>query len=426
VIKSSLRFYPASIYAIAILGLVLRLGYVLAYPQYPFGLADDVSYSDIARSVVAGGGFAQAQIPEVSFGPVYPAFLALIYLVFGHDLTAVRVVQALLSGVVVLILYGLVEELLGHRVARWSAWLTALYPGFIFYSGIVLTETLTMFLLVLLAWWLKRAIQSASLVTWAGAGIVMGVNVLHRQEMLLLFAAYLAFVLFYGRHEALLRKVAVFLLASVLVIGVWTTRNYVTFGRWILVTVHGGDALYLTSRGWDHLHYDDETYLSLIQGLNDVEKNDVLLREGIRNILNDPQRYLLFGVWRSLSFWITSHTGVVAGMSDSLRNYYDQRAIWRVSLKVLFLGFNTGLILVGFWGMVLCVRQDPAKRRWVVFLLIPVLVKVTVHFFLFATHRYQIPIMPFVIVFAAVVLDRIVVSGKKRPREHAQAAVGSV
>jgi 4-amino-4-deoxy-L-arabinose transferase-like glycosyltransferase len=350
---------------------------------------------------------------------VYPAFLALIYLVFGHDLTAVRVVQALLSGVTVLILYGLVEELLGRRVARWSAWLTALYPGFVFYSGILLTETLTTFLLVLLAWSLKRAIQSASWATWGGAGIVMGVNVLHRQEMLLLLAAYLGFVLYYCRHELLLRKIAVFLLASALVVGVWTTRNYVTFGRWILVTVHGGDALYLTSRGWDRLHYDDETYRSLVHGLSDVEKNDVLQREGIRNILDDPLRYLLFGVRRSLSFWITSHTGAVAGLSDSLRGYYAQGALGRVALKGLFLGLNTGLILVGVWGMVLCFREGPAKRRWGVFFLIPVAAKATVHFFLFATHRYQVPIMPFVIVFAAVVLDRIGASRKERRRELA-------
>lgn len=396
---------------IVLAGLLIRLGYVLVYPQYLFGLADDISYDDIARSVVAGRGFAQGQGPEVSFGPVYPAFLAVIYLVFGHDLTAVRVVQALLSGATILVLYRLVEESLGGRVARWSAWLMALYPGFVFYSGILLTETLTTFLLVLLAWSLKRAIQSASWVTWGSAGIVMGLNVLHRQEMLVLAAGYLGFILFHDRREGLvLRKVAVLFLASILVIGVWTMRNYLTLGRWILVTVHGADVLYITSRGWDRLHYDDTTYLSLVQGRSDVEKSEILQREGIRNILNDPTRYLLLGVPRTLAFWITSHTSVVAGLSGSLGEYYAQGALGRVALKGLFLGLNIGLILVGVWGIVLCVRGDPVKRRWGAFFLLPVAVKAIVHFFLFATPRYQVPIMPFVIVFSAVALDRIVAS----------------
>ena len=61
--------WAPDVWAIVLVGFLIRLGYVLAYPQYPFGLADDVSYDDIARSVVAGGGFAQARGPEVSFVP---------------------------------------------------------------------------------------------------------------------------------------------------------------------------------------------------------------------------------------------------------------------------------------------------------------------------------------------------------------------
>jgi len=43
----------------------------------------------------------------------------------------------------------------------------------------------------------------------------------------------------------------------------------------------------------------------------------------------------------------------------------------------------------------------PEKRMEIIFNLMPIVMIMTVHFFLFATTRYQIPIMPFVIIFAS-------------------------
>ena len=42
---------------------------------------------------------------SISVGPTYPVFLAAVYSVFGHDVAAVRIVQALLSAVLVLVIW---------------------------------------------------------------------------------------------------------------------------------------------------------------------------------------------------------------------------------------------------------------------------------------------------------------------------------
>jgi len=401
------RLYPTLVWAALILGLAFRLGYVLFYPQYPIGIYDD--YDEVAWNLARGWGIANVAGPIAGVGPIYPGFLALIYLIFGHNFTAVRIMQAVLSAGTIVVLYWEVREIFGERVARWSLVLMAAYPAFSFYAGMLLTETVTTFLLVLLVWSLIRAMKSPGWTPWGVAGIIMGVNVLHRQETLLIMLAYFALILLYSVREVRLQRMGIFFLMAALVIGTWTIRNFVTFEKFILVTIRGGDVLYISSLGWTEWHHDDVNFKSLVRGLNDIEKNEILRQEGIKNILNDPLRYFQFCLERTFHFWLTSHTMVVSGLSDSFGQYYSQGAIGKVVLKSLFLGVNLGLILLGIWGCYVSLHGDRAERRWALFLLAPVLVKAVIHFFLFASPRYQVPIMPFVIIFAALGLEHVFV-----------------
>jgi len=98
---------------------------------------------------------------------------------------------------------------------------------------------------------------------------------------------------------------------------------------------------------------------------------------------------------------------VVSGLSDSFGHYYSQGDTEKVLLKSLFLGINSGLILLGSWGCFFALRGYREESRWSLFLLVPIVVVAIVHFFLFATPRYQVPIMPFVLIFAANALERV-------------------
>ncbi len=400
-------FWPQSIVFLTAIG--LRLGYVFFYPQYPFGTGDDLFYDQIGWNLATGRGLSRdvPGSPEVLIGPVYPAFLALIYLTFGHNLTAVRVIQAFLSAAVILVLYPKVREAFGNQVAKLSAVLIAFYPAFIIYPGVLYTETLFLFLLALLVSALIRAVRSDSAWRWVLAGSVMGVTILVRQGALAMVPVFAALILWQFPQRGLIRKVSLFLLVTALTVGVWTARNYLVFREFILVTTQGGEILWISTKGWTEWRHDDEELQSLVQGRNYVEQNNVLRRAGIRNILNDPFHYLTLCIKRLRHFWIGSHTEYLVELTATYKQHYMHGAFGTLFVKIMLLGANLSLIFMGVCGAFIALKAQKDRLGLRLFFLVPIVVIAIIHFFLFATPRYNVPIMPFVLVFAATALDRL-------------------
>jgi amino acid transporter len=88
-------------------------------------------------------------------------------------------------------------------------------------------------------------------------------------------------------------------------------------------------------------------------------------------------------------------------MQDSFTNYIRTKSFLKVAIKTALLVFNTLLVCLGFYGILKASKKNPEKRREIIFLSMPIALIMAVHFFLFATLRYQVPIMPFVIIFAS-------------------------
>lgn len=402
----------AFVWLVFLTALAVRLGYVLVYPQVAPVYGDDRMYDEVGWNLTRGrgfvGGFAAAvaqspEAPEVGIGPTYPAFLALVYRVAGHDLRAVRVVQAILSAGLVLILFAPARRAFGQPAARIAAVLVALYPPFVIYSGMLLTETLFAFSLAFIVRVVSWAARSAAAWPWGVAGLLAGVVVLLRQETLVVIAVFAA-VVWWFRGRRMVGRLVAFGLITVLTIGVWTVRNYVVFGEIILVSAHGGDILWISTRDWTEWHYDDLELKSLVQGLSYVEQNNVLRREGLRNIVNDPLGYLALCFRRLPHFWISSHTSYLVGFTQPFLAYWEQGALGRLAVKLALLALNVALLTLAVWGIAVSFRAPSSWTETAVLFLVPVVVIALVHFFLFAAPRYQMPAMTFLLHFAAVPL----------------------
>jgi len=266
--------YPI-LWQLVILALVLRLGFVLGYEQYPLFLGDDAGYDDVGQNLANGRGFVLqtgdpvngfVYEPMVGYGPTYPTFLGLTYFLFGHSVTAVRVIQALLGAATVIVMFLIACAVFGEQVARISGFLTAIHPALISYSGMLLTETLFTFLIALSAGAMILAIKSRTPKAWILAGIISGLMVLLRAEALLIVILGGVFVLWYGEKRHKMRNLLIFAAFLVLTISVWTVRNYIVFNEIILVSANGGKTLWLSTVGWSEWHFDDERYTSLLQG----------------------------------------------------------------------------------------------------------------------------------------------------------------
>lgn len=181
--------------SVLVLALALRLFLVLFMPSLSIR-SDASGYDASARRLIATGSYAYpvggilwaddvfredawprfVQMPPNAFAmPGYAWFIAGIYRVVGTGpdrFTAVRVMQALIATLTLLLIFAVGDSLLGRRVAWIALALNTLYPPNIWVAQFVLTETLFTFLLVGQVALMVRAAGSRRLVAYAGLGLM--------------------------------------------------------------------------------------------------------------------------------------------------------------------------------------------------------------------------------------------------------------
>ncbi|MCB9493210.1 MAG: hypothetical protein H6679_02965 [Epsilonproteobacteria bacterium] len=113
---------------------------------------DSRTYDRIAQSIAQGKGYAEADgTPHFYRVPVYPAFLALWYKIFGHDHIKALWPQVLLASFIPLLIFTLSLILFSKQLllAQCVGVFAALHIGLVLYAGFMMTETLFILLLLL-------------------------------------------------------------------------------------------------------------------------------------------------------------------------------------------------------------------------------------------------------------------------------------
>jgi len=389
------------LFFLLIFALILRLYFAFIYPPFPVG-ADAQDYDALGWNLAAGNGFVfEKGKPELARAPGYPFFLAAIYKIFGHSYNHVRAFQVLFSIFTLLLIFLLAKDNFGEETAFYSLLIASFYPPFLSYNGLLFVEGLFAFFIVLSTYLFLYGIRKKRRWIYTLLGVVSGYAVLLRVEFILVLLIFLALAVIYSRGD--LKKIIYVILIVSLVIAPWIIRNYKVSGRFVLVLSQLGSTLWVSSyKGeWLVWHNEDPYYSGLIKGLSEVEKDNLLWKEGIKNIEENPFRYFRVCfkfLWR---FWIGGHSNTFYGLHDSLKNYFLAGSYGKAIIKTFFLIFNTTLIILGGYGMLSAIKKLRDKKRELSFLISPIFVIMIIHFFLFGVVRYQVPIMPLIIIFAA-------------------------
>ncbi|MBC8084927.1 MAG: glycosyltransferase family 39 protein [Hymenobacter sp.] len=233
--------------AILVLGLLLRLVFLLKGATLYYGAGrehlngDSFSFTRSFLKLWYTGHYTlEPLIPDASFGrlPGYPFFYGLHYLVFGPKLVlpALSVSQLLLDTAVIALLHNMLRRWTGQAwPARLGALLYATYPFAIIWVTVVGTETLNTFVTVA---WLSILTRPAS--SWRHYFLVGLLAVLAfyvRPYMGILLPISVLFVRLWPRQAARPRwpRPAWVLLGFGLLYVGWPVRNYVNYGRVVLV-----------------------------------------------------------------------------------------------------------------------------------------------------------------------------------------------
>jgi 4-amino-4-deoxy-L-arabinose transferase-like glycosyltransferase len=220
--------------------LVLRLIFLLRFPAI---VTDSFLYGDIAKNWLQHGMYGLSGPDEISPTyarlPGYPAFLAIIFAIFGMEhYRAVLVVQIIIDVATCVLCADIARRLFGAKAAKISFLLAALCPFLANYSAAALTETLEVFFTAAALDCALAGLQQKRLGMWALCGLSCGAAILLRPDGGLLpfvLVLYLVWTVFFRRHSPPLSRRYLFesalLLSVVCVICLapWTIRNWRTF-----------------------------------------------------------------------------------------------------------------------------------------------------------------------------------------------------
>jgi 4-amino-4-deoxy-L-arabinose transferase-like glycosyltransferase len=246
--SSNLRFYLwASLGA-----LVLRLFLVWRFPAI---VDDSRLYADIAKNWLQHGVYgitnSGAIMPTLSRLPGYPAFLALLFAIFGADnFRAVLIVQVLFDLATCFFVADMARRLFSERAAKAAFLLTALCPFLANYAAAALTETLEIFFTALALCLALRGLNIGgqtvhTRANWIGSGFAIGGAILLRPDggiLLAVIGGYLFWTLVSSArhsHDPRLKlDTRSILIAGILVAGCalaclvpWTLRNLHTLHK---------------------------------------------------------------------------------------------------------------------------------------------------------------------------------------------------
>lgn len=240
----------AALAIVLLLGLLLRVDYAWDGRTPVF---DAAAYAEIAANLERGEGFTvgeSATQPASNYSPGLPLFVAGLYeLNGGEDERLARLVLALIGTLAVLFTYLIGRRLSGPMAGLIGAAAVAIYPAFLEYQGMLMSEPLAATLLpggILALLWAEDGGRAR----WLLPGILLGALALVRPEYLGV-AILLALVVFARGIDAdwrpRLLQAAIVLAGIALVVVPWTIRNAVALDRMVPISTGGGQVLFAGS-----------------------------------------------------------------------------------------------------------------------------------------------------------------------------------
>ncbi len=395
-----------------LLGLAVRVAILSQTTHLGTPIMDEQQYSQIARNLVAGNGFAWGPGAPTSIRPpLYPAMLAATWQALGADnLQAIRVVQIVLSLATAALVYLIGLRAFGAATATWAAAAVWLYPSFIYYDFLILTETLFTFWLVAFVLATVRLVQAPRALFAVCCGASLGLAALTRSVLWPLPLLLCPALMFLMRVPAARRLAlsSLVLIAYLVVVGPWAVRNsrlqHVTT---IVDTMSGmnlrmGNYEYTPDdRMWDAVALGGEK--SWVYGIgNDLhgesitegQKDKWAQRKAIEYMRAHPGVTMRRSLIKFADFWGLEREFVAAVQ----KGMYAPPTWFAVAASAAIVLGYAAIVLGGAAGIWLA---RPVDWRVHAVLLVPVLLIMGAHTIVFGHSRYHLPLMPIFALYGA-------------------------
>lgn len=197
----------ASLAVVVVLSAAFRLQLSRDSPA-PWIFVDELIYSELAKSLAAGGDLLVRDAPTAGYGIVYPLLISPAWALFDSvpdAYAAAKAINAVLISLAAVPAYALARRVVGHGFALAAAVLAVAIPSLV-YSGTIMTENAfyPLFLVVVLS--LVLVLERPTLVRQTVLVALLGVAYLTRPQAAALVAAALTAPLVQGLLGARVRR----------------------------------------------------------------------------------------------------------------------------------------------------------------------------------------------------------------------------
>jgi len=387
--------------------LLIGLGFRLSWTAYrwsgsPGGPAlqfpDEHDYWTGAVSLGKGGGLVDADGRRATRMPLYPALLSLVAGLPDGAWYA-RIAQGVLGALAALVVGALAWRLAGPAAGWLAGAFVAVDPFAVYFSHLLLTETLVTTCLAAL-WWIgwPLALPDGRARTWRWpvTGALFLLLVYLHPSFIGLVPAWALFVAI-GARRSRRNFPGVNLVCLIVLIGLapWCWRNYQLLGYPVALTTRSGislfDALGPQADGSSNLGFTRDLPENR---LPEVQWNRAFREQTLRAVRADPWRVCRLA-WVKLRRTWNPLPNAAEAQSRGVRAI---SAVWTVCVFALM---GVG---IGYW------RRDLGVC---LLLLLPAVYVTGVHAVFVGSIRYRLPVMPLIEVLSAVGLAGLV--GLVRP-----------
>mgnify|MGYP001603776696 CR=1 FL=1 len=355
----------------------IQLAYAGVYRIVP--AVDARAYDRIAQNIVAHGLYAEGDTSSLDFsvaddlaisrvGPGYEYFLAGVYATFGRHVWLIWILQAFLYAGTVTIVGSLALKLMPEWAtpSKKSSFVAVLmFSGFFIdavqLNAMLMTESLALFLLALVGWFLYAHTFALERVTWksgAALGALLGLAILTRTNYVALLVP-LFVLFFYYRSHFRWGYIMAFFALCIAVQAPWIVRNYAVYDTFVFHTTAGGNNLFIGNYPPKHgvFETDFPQYQKLVEDYpNPVDLEQASKRAYSQFLSDHPGRaftalieksFLFFSLTKTSGFWF---------------HYFGRLDHWGTVL--LSIAQNTVFLFSFFLFICMAILRSYREWRW--------------------------------------------------------------
>lgn len=292
--------------------------------------------------------------------PLFPAFLAVSFTLFGDGPLPVRILLSIIGALTCIIVFLIAEIIFGAKTARVAAYIAIFYIPLFVVNGLLLTETLFTFLSSLVILLFIQYIKKRSGIWLILCGICIALAALTRSEYLLTVILILLMMpIFLRDYQISIRHALMLLVTIILILAPWTL--YVSLKQHAIVPISTmGGAVFIGANNpkvieaplyekgrWvrpNETGLLDENYEQELFGKNLASRSSYFYGKSLDWLKNNPQKIPELVFWKEIAFIFSPMS---RSWTPSDGKYFYFGLVEALQFFSLFVLFIYGLVKTG-------------------------------------------------------------------------------